>query len=66
MSESLAGKTLTVTTSKNLDTTQMATLIQNVFSATSCPRCTSGGHFILRQELELPVDSALKVHAVLT
>lgn len=62
MSEPLAGHTITVTTPRSLNTTEIADLIRKVFSATQCPHCTSGGNFVLRQELELPVDPALNVH----
>lgn len=61
MSEPLAGHTITVTTPRSLNTTEIVDLIQKVFSATPCRTCTSGGHFVLRQELELPVDPALNV-----
>ena len=65
MAGSLAGKTITVTSKKSLDTEEMALLIKNVFGATSCPKCTSGGYFTLREEAELPVDPSLKSTAVI-
>jgi hypothetical protein len=66
MSEPLTGQTITVTTGRNLNTKEMADLIQTVFGRTGCPTCTSGGNFVLRQELELPVDPALKVRVNIT
>jgi hypothetical protein len=62
----LAGQTITVTTKKSLNTEEMAKLIVNVFGGTACRGCTSGGHFVLREELELPVDPALDARAVVT
>jgi hypothetical protein len=66
MSGPLAGQTITVTAKKSLNTDEMAKLIVSVFGATGCRTCTSGGHFVLREELELPVDPALDARAVIT
>jgi len=65
MPGSLAGQTITVTTKKSLNTEEMAKLIVDVFGRTGCRTCTSGGHFMLREEVELPVDPAL-ARAVIT
>ncbi len=65
MSGSLAGKTITVTTKKSLNTDEMAALVKSVFGATGCRTCTSGGHFILREEVELPAEASPNARATL-
>jgi hypothetical protein len=66
MSGPLAGQTITVTTRKSLNTEEIAKLVVNVFGGTACRGCTSGGHFVLREEIELPVEPALNARAVIT
>jgi hypothetical protein len=61
MSDVLAGKTITVTTTKSLNVDEMADLIQATFKKTGCPTCTSGGHFVLREEAELAVSANARV-----
>ncbi|HXA24245.1 MAG TPA: hypothetical protein VNW90_18325 [Acetobacteraceae bacterium] len=62
----LAGQTITVTTNKSMNTDEIANLVKSVFGATGCRTCTSGGHFVLREEVELPVEHAPNVRAVIT
>jgi len=66
MSNELAGKTITVTTKKNLNVDEIVELVRNVFGATGCRTCTSGGHFVLREATQLPVKNAPEADAVIT
>jgi hypothetical protein len=66
MSKELAGKTITVTTKRSLNVDEISELIRNVFAATGCPTCTSGGHFVLREVVELPVETAPHASVVIT
>jgi hypothetical protein len=66
MSAELAGKTIAVTTRKNMNTDEIVELVRSVFGATSCPRCTSGGFFTLREEVELPMSTATQAKAVMS
>jgi len=66
MSNELAGKTITVTTKKSLNVDEITELVRNVFGATGCRGCTSGGYFVLREEVELPLDPASNATAVIT
>ncbi len=59
----LTGKTITVTTSRSLTPAEMARTIEGAFRGTQCPTCTSGGHFILHEETELPMDKTLNARA---
>jgi hypothetical protein len=52
----LSGKTITVTTSKSLNTDEMAELVKTAFTKTTCLTCTSGGYFVLREETEVAID----------
>jgi hypothetical protein len=63
MSAELAGKTITVTTKKSLNVDEIVELVRGVFGATGCRTCTSGGHFVLREEVELPLNSAMPATA---
>jgi hypothetical protein len=66
MSGILAGTTITVYTKKNLNTDELAAVLKAAFKNTGCQTCTSGGHFILREELDLPIDPALGARATIT
>ena len=66
MSNELAGKTITVTTKKSLSVDEISELVRNVFGATGCQGCTSGGNFVLREAVELPLDAASNATAVIS
>jgi hypothetical protein len=63
MAQPLAGRTLTVTVGGDLNTEQIATVVERVFESAGCKGCTSGANFLLRQESEWVVDPQLNVRA---
>jgi hypothetical protein len=65
-STQLAGKTLTVTTTKNLDVEEIVELVRTAFGGTLCRTCTSGGWFTLRQEEVIQPEALAKLHATAT
>jgi len=66
MSTVLNGKTITVTTRKSLDIDEIVELVRSAFGATGCPRCTSGGYFNLREEVELTMSTSAPARAVMS
>jgi hypothetical protein len=66
MSNTLTGKTITITTRKNMNVEEMIELIRTSFGKTQCPTCTSGGYLVLREEAELSVEPALKARVTLS
>jgi hypothetical protein len=66
MANQLAGKTITITTHKDMNVDELSDLIKSAFSATQCRTCTSGGHLILREASELALATGTGAHATLT
>jgi hypothetical protein len=49
MARELAGKTITITTTKDTTPDEISELIKLAFQATTHPLCYSGAHLLLRQ-----------------
>ena len=65
MSESLNGKTITITTKKNMNIDELVAVVRKVYGETGCRGCTSGGNLILREEVELPLEASVNARAVI-
>jgi hypothetical protein len=61
MSDALSGKTITAVSKKNLNLDEIVDLVRVTFQKTGCNTCTSGGHFVLRQETELTISPNAQV-----
>jgi hypothetical protein len=49
MAKELAGKTISITTHRDMNVDGIVEVVRKAFEATLCRGCTSGGHLILRE-----------------
>ena len=62
MAKELAGKTISITTHKDMNVDGIVEVVRKAFEATLCRGCTSGGHLILREGQD--VSPSLSSHNV--
>ena len=66
MPGSLAGKTITVTTTKSKTVDEIVELVRTAFAGTACRTCTSGGYFVLREGTEVQTAKSADANIVVT
>jgi|HubBroStandDraft_6_1064221.scaffolds.fasta_scaffold692674_2 hypothetical protein len=62
----LAGKTITITTTKNKTVDEIVELVRTAFGGTACRGCTSGGYLVLREGTEVQTPASANANIVVT
>jgi hypothetical protein len=66
MAGALAGKTITITTTKDKTVDEIVELVRTAFGGTVCRGCTSGGYLVLREGEEVQTPASADAHIVVT